>query len=243
MRRLPLQTRLSLSFIGLSFLTTFVPAYLYFDFAVRQTLDDTGRKLSSIAAVGALQVDGDLHARVRGPGPEFDRVVEQMRRLLGANTDQSIVHVYSLRPEAPDPNGVVNETEFAVDAARAKDFPWLAPEDIAPYGKKYCLDAGMKSSLYQGVRGSTANLYRNGCGVWRTGYAPIRTSDGKIDAVLCVDGSVLDEDLRIHALRSLCQSFVVGSMLVAFVLSLVAGRWMRLADLTTPEPEPERRSP
>lgn len=230
MRRLPLQTRLSLSFVLLGFLASFLPSYLFFEHSIAQTLDDTERKLSSIAAVGALMLDGDLHAAVRGPGPQADVLVEQMRRILRANTDQSIVHVYSLRPEAPDKDGVVNETEFAVDAARAKDFPWLAPEDIAPYGKKYCLDAGMRSSLYDGVPGATANLYRNGCGVWRTGYAPIRTSDGKIDAVLCVDGSVLAEDLRVHAVRELCQSLVLGTMLAAFALSLVAGRWMRLRD-------------
>jgi hypothetical protein len=165
---------------------------------------------------------------VRGPGPQYDAIVEQMRRILRANTDQSIVHVYSLRLEPPDQDGVVNETEFAVDAARPKDFPWLRPKDISPYGKKYCLDAGMKRSLYDAVPGATANLYRNGCGVWRTGYAPIRTSSGKVDAVLCVDGSVLDEDLRVHAVQRLCEILVVASMLVATVLSLFAGRWLGL---------------
>lgn len=228
MRRLPIQTRLSLSFILLGFLASFVPSYLFFEHTIRQTLDDTARKLSSVAAVGAMMIDGDQHAAILGPGPQYDSMVEQMRRILRANTDQSIVHVYSLRPEAPDPNGVVDETQFAVDAARAKDFPWLAPEDIAPYGKKYCLDAGMRSSLYEGVPGATANLYRNGCGVWRTGYAPIRTSAGKIDAVLCVDGSVLAEDLRVHEVRELCQSLVLGTMLAAFALSLLAGHWLRL---------------
>jgi hypothetical protein len=228
MRALPSQTRLSLSFVVLSFVASFVPAYTFFSFTVQQTLDDTARKLMSIAAVGALQIDGNLHAAVRGPGPQYDAIVEQMRRILRANTDQSIVHVYSLRLEQPDKDGVVNETEFAVDAARPKDFPWLAPEDIAPYAKKYCLDAGMKRSLYDGVPSATANLYRNGCGVWRTGYAPIRTSDGKIDAVLCVDGSVLEEDLRVHQVQRLCEGIVLGTMLAAFVLSLIVGRWLAL---------------
>jgi hypothetical protein len=228
MRALPSQTRLSLSFVLLSFAASFAPAYLFFSFTVQQTLDATARKLSSIAALGALQVDGDLHASLTGPGPRYDALVEQMRRILRANTDQSIVHVYSLRLEPPGPDGVVDETLFAVDAARPGDFPWLAPEDIAPYGKKYCLDAGMRRSLYEGIPGATANLYRNGCGVWRTGYAPIRTSDGRIDAVLCVDGSVLEEDLRVHKVRELCQGLVLGSMLVAFVLSLIAGRWLGL---------------
>jgi hypothetical protein len=228
MRIVPHQTRLSLSFVGLSFLSAFLPARLFFESTVQQTLDDTARKLSSIAAVAALQIDGDLHARVRGPGPELDAIVLQMRRILGANTDQSIVHVYSLRLDAPGPDGVVVETRFAVDSARVTDFPWLAPEDIAPYGKKYCLDDGMRSVLYDGVPSATANLYRNGCGVWRTGYAPIRTSDGRIDAVLCVDGSVLDEDSRVHQVRQLCEALVLAAMLGGFALSLLAGRWLGL---------------
>jgi len=228
MRSLPSQTRLSLSFVVLSFVVSFVPAYLFFESTVRQTLDDTARKLSSVAAVGALQIDGDLHAKVQSAGPEYDSIVEQMRRILRANTDQSIVHVYSLRLEAPDPNGVVDETNFAVDAARAKDFPWLAPEDIAHYGKKYCLDDGMRSALIRGVPSATANLYRNGCGVWRTGYAPIRTSDGRIDAVLCVDGSVLEEDARVHRIQSLCEWLVLGAMLAALGVSLLVGRWLGL---------------
>ena len=237
MRSLPSQTRLSISFVLLSFFVSFLPSYLFFESTVRQTLDDTARKLSSVAAVAALQVDGDLHARVQGAGPEYDAAVEQMRRILRANTDQSIVHVYSLRLEAPDPNGVVDETNFAVDSARAKDFPWLAPEDIAPYGKKYCLDDGMRSALIQGVPSATANLYRNGCGVWRTGYAPIRTSDGRIDAVLCVDGSVLEEDQRVHRIQRLCESLVFGAMIAAFVVSLLAGRWLGLR-ATSSEPTP-----
>ncbi len=223
--RLPPQTRLSIYFILLSFFASLVPSYVLFLFAVDQTLDSTGRKLASVAAVAALQIDGDLHARVQGTGSDYDAIMEQMRRILHVNTDQSIVHVYSLRKAPPEDDGEVRETEFAVDSAKVSDFPWLAPEDIAPYGKRYCLDEGMKSA-FRGIPGSTANLYRNGCGVWRTGYAPIRTRDGTVDAVLCIDGSVLDEDQRLLELRNLCQALVLSAMVIAFFFSLLAGRWL-----------------
>ena len=66
---------------------------------------------------------------------------------------------------------------------------------------------------------STSFLFPNQCGVWRTGYAPIITTNGKIDAIHCVDGSVIESNNLFKNSLQLSYFIVIFSFIFCFILS------------------------
>lgn len=219
------QLKIVMLFLTIYFVVGLVPLYLLFSLAVDALQDEVSDRLTLAATIGSQHIDGDAHARIRSAeditSADYLAVREQMRRMVTRGEHPSIVHVYSLRKKE-SANNEREGTYFVVDSAEVGDFPFLSAEDIAAFGSPYCLGPGMIEA-FKGNTSTTGFLYESGCGTWRTGYAPIRTGDGTIDAILCVDGSATGTLASMQKMYSWTRFSLVSSMVFLFILSIIIG--------------------
>lgn len=216
------QMKLMMLFLIIYFVVGLIPIYLLFSLTVDALNREAGIRLQAVATFGAKLIDGDLHAKIRTKddvgSDAYKKVKAQMRSILHSSPDLNVVHIYTLR-KSPKIN---DHTYFVIDSAEVTDFSFFSEDDISKFGYPYCLGPGMKKA-FAGNPSSTGFIYGNNCGSWRTGYAPIRTSDGKIDAILCVDGSAEDTLAQMEKCHSWGKFSIILSIIFLFLVTIVIG--------------------
>jgi methyl-accepting chemotaxis protein len=135
-------------------------------------------RVKDCAALAVLAFSGDDHARLLGPADEsseaWRRVFEALKKVGAA--DKDIKFVYTVRKQADGSLAFIgDDTE--------------SDEDRSPVGDPYPDASPLLVSSCDGLTGPVVekNLYTDQWGTVLSAYAPIRTSDGKFDGVLCVD--------------------------------------------------------
>ena len=176
-RTVRLQTRLALSFAILAVLSAAVVVLVSYLNLRAQLLQDTRARVRDAVSVGSLQVDGDLHATLVSVDQEDGETYTQIKRVLQGIRDAGLNYrfVYTLRY-------IDGLMYFIVDAE-------TDPEDISHLMDAY-YELGsdvteILSTLDQPY--VEPNFYTDRWGTWLSGYAPIYTSDGRLDAVLAMD--------------------------------------------------------
>lgn len=209
-----LRTRVAVSAIVLTLLTLLAFIVVISIFVVRPYLrEDIQSRLKDSVALGALGVDVEAVRRLveaePGPSPDLDAVILQLRgvrdRINGAR------FVYLVRM------GDDGRIYFVADAEES-------PEDASPPGSLYS-DPGPALQRLVGTLTQPAvedDFYEDEWGVWLSGYAPLRSTDGMLRAVLAVD--LRAEDVRRRELAFLQIGGV--AMLVSIPLTVSVGWWL-----------------
>ena len=139
---------------------------------------DFRQRLQDIVGLGALNIQGDLHASLRLPEQEGDPEYLAVKRVLKKikASAEDIHFVYTMRT---DPDGRIM---FVVDESDD-------PEDIAHLGDIYSDASPFLQGHFSGLDGPLVEeaFYTDHWGTWLTGYAPIRDRKGRRVGVLGVD--------------------------------------------------------
>ncbi|MDT3698236.1 MAG: methyl-accepting chemotaxis protein [Thermincola sp.] len=209
MQRLRVSLRLKffivfvVTFMGLTVIT----GYLSYSKAKKALEDQLGHRLVSIASTGSLMIDGDAHATLKTPQDEGTEVYKEIKAKLQHIRDiNKATYVYTLAPKNEE------KVIFVVDAATG--------EDMSNLGDEYDLEPEIQKAL-QGQTVYTEEMYTDQWGTFKTGYAPIKNSQGQTVATLAVDISaqqVLDEEKAL-----LNRYYYAGgiALLVGIVLSIL----------------------
>jgi len=161
----------------------------------KNALNDSIRtRVRDYAALGALTVPADEHAKLLQPEDEnttaYTDTVAALRRIQAACTD--IAFVYTVR-KLDDGNVI-----FVADAT-------LEEEDLSHLGDACEVVTPLLETSLVDLQEPVMeeDFYTDQWGTFLSAYAPIRTADGRLDGVLCLDISFdsIQAILMKHLLR------------------------------------------
>ncbi len=139
--------------------------------------EDLRARIADLAALAALAVDGELHARVTGPADEGSPAVRELRRRLqdvraGA---PDLRFVYTVRQTAPD------RYAFWIDASDGPDGSRIGDpvKSVTPR---------LREAFARPTRAVVEpEFYTDEWGTWLSAYSPVRACDGRLEAIVGVD--------------------------------------------------------
>jgi GAF domain-containing protein len=201
---------------------------LVLSFAIRnQMRAGFQERLLDVATLASQRIDGDLHASLVDPsqenGLEYNRVKQVLQEIRNINPEE-YRFVYTLR-------FVDDQVLFVVDAE-------TNPNDISHLGSNY---SDVSPVVLQNISNVTGpfvdqDFYTDQWGTFLSGYAPIYTSDGRLDGIVAVDisaATVLAAERRTFLLAGLVFMIVVpligllgyrfGRRLAAPILQVIRG--------------------
>ncbi len=178
-----------------------------------EQLESLRRRVTSIAATGALSIDGNLHRSIPADPssaslPAYQQLQTQLKRILAANP--GIRYTWTMvRSPVPGQTFLIGD----VGGGGSK----------GP-GRPY--DASGIPDLWMGFEVPTADRQevKDPWGVSISGYAPIHDSEGQVVAILGVD--VYDQQL--YLLRQKFLIFLVVSLTIAVGAGFGIGSWVAL---------------
>lgn len=179
MRRLnSIQNKLVLTLLLVVGFTAAVVAASLLYSARLQMRRDLSNNLAHIAALAAMQIDGDLHSTLRDRSQQFSPPYNQIREKLQAvaASDDRIRYVYTMRPA--DDGHVAFVVDADPDVASMGDLGEVY-DDASPFLLEHVV--GMDHPTVDD------KFYTDKWGTFLSGYAPVRTSSGQIDAIVGVD--------------------------------------------------------
>jgi diguanylate cyclase (GGDEF)-like protein/PAS domain S-box-containing protein len=143
--------------------------------------------LISLAQAAALQVDAELHARIRRPeqrnDPDYLRAVAPLRRMRAASPD--IRFIYTAVLDGTDVRFVLDAAdpdETAINPLDDQSAVWELYDDRDPM-----ILRALGHDGHPGMAEATAEPYRDKWGSFMTGWAPILDRDGREVGVVGVD--------------------------------------------------------
>lgn len=196
-------------------------------------LDDTGKRLTSLAHYAASHINGDdlnaitadsavdseAYLRVQA---ELRQVIEsankipisqiaEIIRLEGKRAGRNLKAVYAYTLSLEDSQAIFSADAFsAADNANFKQ-PGTVVNDL------------MKSQhirqIYSGIPFFASKPYTDQDGTWITGYARVYDSDDNIAGVVCVDASISFIIRKTQELALQVLAFATGFILLALFLS------------------------
>ncbi|MCB9741863.1 MAG: HAMP domain-containing protein [Alphaproteobacteria bacterium] len=170
-------------------------------------IDGRTQALLQAARVGALSIDGDLHARVDAQAdpstPEFLALRQQLRAVQEAAGLSTPVYTLARVGEATRFVGMTQEEAFIGDA--------------------YELRPGVRASFEGGGAGSEGP-YGDAHGQWISAWAPILDGAGEVVAVLQVDAHA--DDLVVELMNRDIQRLLIALLtgLVAVLVNIPVSR-------------------
>ena len=195
-------------------------------------------RVAVMAATSALGIRGEDLEAVTTPEdyrkPEYARIYNALAAIYLATEHRRVKldNVYALRVDPNDPAG--QRVIFAAHLPGDVNFPHgLAPiermsdPDVNYIGNdlSYTILPEMKAVLYRGAPSSATGIYiQEPWGAWISGFAPIKTSDGRIVGLLEVD-----YDLNFIESYLFSQVLKIATAVLA-VLLIVLGLSVLLAD-------------
>lgn len=206
------RSKLSLALVLLALLTGGLVLAVFFLGSRAVLFEAVQSQVLSIAATGATQIDGDVHERIQAAGtPEFESTLAQLRTIRDANRrgDLSVRFLYTMRPK--------NDTdwEFVVDAEED-------PAHSSVIGKTVEFQGAPALTL--GEAYVDDGFIEDEFGTWLSANAPIRTSDGRIVAMLGVDLSAADVVAEMNRLLGVGILAIAIASVCAIILALLMAR-------------------
>jgi GAF domain-containing protein/HAMP domain-containing protein len=203
-----LQTRLATAFAILALLSSLLVSIVLTITIRNQLLADIRDRVQDAVAIGALQIDGDAHSTLVDSDQEGGDTYNQLKSVMQNIRDAGLNYrfVYTLRYYPAD-----RTMYFIVDAETDPEYIshlMDAYTDLPPQITRILstLDAPYVEP----------DFYTDEWGRWLTGYAPVYTSDGHVDAVLAMD---VDASLVIaQTNRVVWISLIILAGLIPFVV-------------------------
>lgn len=190
--------------------------------AARESLQgQTRAEIVGIAQLAAKLMGGDAHAKIQRRGqessPEYASAVEPMRRFLAANPN--IHYIYTLRL-------VGDEVQFVLDPTAPGDANEDGIEDKSHLGDVYETPTpAMLETLRRGTPAAEHDPSPDAWGIFISGYAPLRTADGKFVGAVGVDYGAEEYVARLDRIEQAMQASVnLGAALGLFAF-LGVGSW------------------
>ena len=215
MRRYGLRVKLLVLWILFAGLLVAVTNTIGFRTALDAQFQQLRQTLTAIAATGALQIDGDLHATIPPQPsstqlPAYQQLVTHLRAIRNANP--TIRYVYTMVPsETP------GQWHYVGDAEEDKT---SLPGDVCDV-KRY-------PAMAAGLQGPSADplITMDEWGPLLSGYAPIRTLDGRAAGVLGIDMSGHTVVRTQEAVRRWRLAVLGLSLVMVGVLGFVVAHWI-----------------
>ena len=166
--------------------------------------------------IGAQQIDGDLHSRIRDSrdenSEEYKRIFQQLDRIRRINPD--IKNVYTIRQ-----NDAGNSAVFIVDAD-----PKIKERARIGHRVIQLTPAIREAFAFRNRIVVENNFFSDEWGTFVSGFAPFYTASGTFEGLLGID--VMAETVKSHQMSNIMYiiltSLVVG--IVALLLSLILSR-------------------
>ena len=189
-------------------------------FATTSIRENYRHHLVTLANVAALQLDPELHRRVRAGvplnGPEYLRAVAPLRRVRAASPDIRFVYTTVLEG---------NSVRFVLDAEDPAEKDENGAQVQANIGDVDPTNEPVLLAVLHGTAreddASTPEPYSSKWGSFMTGYAPILDAQGNRIGVLGVD---VNADVYIERARQARRLAIIGVMpatLLVLALSLI----------------------
>ncbi len=205
--KIRLSHKLAVAFIMFALAAAGVVGYVLYVTAMEQIRADIHRRLRDMAAVAALQVDPWTHSTLQTQEQEAGPTYKKIKKILQDIRDQTsdIRFIYTMRPD--EEIGI----RFVVDAEEN-------PEDMARLGSPYDDPSPLLAAVVKDLEQVTVeeDFYTDEWGTWLSGYAPIKHSDGRLEAVLGVDISV--DEVKSYENRLLLLSLGAGALTLPLIL-------------------------
>ncbi|MBC8014938.1 MAG: HD domain-containing protein, partial [Sporomusaceae bacterium] len=213
-----LRSKLFFAFFSVSALITMTITYSLYSHMRTDHINTLSRGIMNIAAVTALQVDGDTLEQMVDPEqenlPEYIDIKERLNRIAGEIPD--IKYIYTMRKT--DQSG---QYTFIVDADPDA-------ESVAHIGDIY--DGSELTAMAAGFVAPSADqeFVTDKWGTTLSGYAPVRNSNGEVVGVVGIDIDVetMIKELADFTYKVIYQSIVV-IMLCAVAIFFISNRFAR----------------
>jgi adenylate cyclase len=173
-----LRFNLGYAFTGIAVLTSTLLGVITYFSVQSFVLQGVRERLADAVGLAALQMDGDLHARLKSPADESTPAFHDLRGRLKAfrDTAKDIRFAYTVRGDRS------GEITFVLDAEESTNLashlgdvydeatPLMRQAFLRPYGIRV-----------------EQRLHKDQWGTFLSGYAPIFRKNGELEALLCMD--------------------------------------------------------
>ena len=201
-----LVVKIALLLSTLIFITIITVGLIHYQNSADLILRSLQHQVLLAANAMSLAIDGDLYAALKGnysiEGPEYQHIRKKLDEFY-----------YQNRSLGFSEDGIYTLTRVSADSAK---FTVMLHD--AHVGNLYSLRPEMKAVFENGVSAYTGT-YRDDFGTWVSGYAPIRTSQGKVVGLVEVD---LRESVYTEALNSALLSLALHSLIGGIIAILIA---------------------
>lgn len=167
-----IQGKLIVSFVMLTVMVTLITGIIQYRSRSEEILEDTKQQVFKLSAAAALLIDGDEHEKLTKEEHQLtDTYSDIKNKIIEFQKETGVTYIYTL-VKASD-----NKTNFIIDADEAEG---------AALGDEYKYLPAMDSA-FNGVAVADDEVYKDDWGVFLSGYAPIKNSEGKVVAIVGVD--------------------------------------------------------
>lgn len=173
-------------------------------------------KLMGIAATAALQIDPELHKKIKtnkdASTPDYKKMRDTLIAIRNSNPD--IKYVYTMRK-----TNKKNALQFIVDIPDANDSKY-----DTHVGEEYNITGC--TEMVKGFDGPAADKepVSDKWGRLLSGYAPIRDKNGKVDGILAIDMALPQLKVEERALWIAAVKTILVALLLSVLLSWIITR-------------------
>ncbi len=182
------------------------------------THESIKKQLISVARDAAHFVDGDVHRKIRldgaGENSEYVKENEKLRKVLNAN--ENLRYVYTCYLDG-------RKIKFGLDPTEPGDHDFDGTEDHSDFGQVYdAAPPALEQSLQTAKSVADDHPFHDQWGSFISGYSPVFTSDGKLEAIVGVDLSADRYASEMAGPKMFRQVWILCSVLVGGLAWLVA---------------------
>lgn len=201
-------------------------------------IDDTGKRLSSLAYYAASHIDGDNLNQIRSTKQQdkiaLAAVEEELRLVLESANKIPVSQISEFLATEGKRGGRYLKAVYAYTLWKDGDQVLYGTDAFNTKEKKIGFEFGLQNKnevqvkdvtqIYSGVPYFASKPYSDEQGVWITGYARVLDSNDQIAGVVCVDASI---DFIYNKLRTLMiqiAQFGVGLLIVASLIGFMLSK-------------------
>lgn len=200
-----LRVRLSMMILVLVILISSVLGIMLYGKATGSLEDELGQRLVNLAQVSTMLIDSNKHELLK-TGDENSETYLQIRNILReAAKKYNAAYVYTLRKKD------AQTTAFVIDTDE---------ENPGLIGEEYEMTKAMELA-FNGTANYDRDMYTDQWGTFKSGYAPILDSTGKVVAILGIDYDAK----QVLALKKDFLFRILIPILIGVVLCLCFGIW------------------
>lgn len=197
--------------------------YLVYETSLRAYRQEVDENLIRLAYAAASSLDVQLHESIREPSqqnsPEYQQAVSPLKKMLAQTPGITYIYTGILRD---------NKVYFVLDAAEPGDADGDGRDDQAKIMEEYeDFEPIMADVFLTSTPACSPEPYEDEWGVFITGYAPLRNSEGQTVAIVGVD---IDAKMFIERMSRITQAAwtaCIPAMVTSLILGTIVFFWRR----------------